>query len=47
MSPRIHDVMTEHPVTVGTLTPLAEAARVMRDTDIRDVLVVKRKGPWS
>lgn len=37
---QIQDVMTEHPVTVGKLTSLAEAARVMRDADIGDVLVV-------
>ncbi|MEV0411687.1 CBS domain-containing protein [Streptomyces sp. NPDC050448] len=28
---QIQDVMTEHPVTAGELTSLAEAARVMRD----------------
>lgn len=38
---RVHEVMTEHPVTVEKLTSLAEAARVMRDADIGDVLVVE------
>jgi CBS domain-containing protein len=40
MTQRIHEVMVEHPVTVRTTTSLAEAARVMRDADIGDVLVV-------
>ncbi|MGW0393462.1 CBS domain-containing protein [Streptomyces sp. NPDC003042] len=37
---QVHEVMTAHPVTVEKLTSLAEAARVMRDADIGDVLVV-------
>lgn len=40
MTRRVHEVMTENPVTVEKLTSLAEAARVMRDADIGDVLVV-------
>ncbi|MEV7520409.1 CBS domain-containing protein [Streptomyces sp. NPDC091371] len=40
MTRRVHEVMTEKPVTVEKLTSLAEAARVMRDADIGDVLVV-------
>ncbi|WP_418955558.1 CBS domain-containing protein [Streptomyces tritici] len=37
---RVEEIMTEHPVTVRSLTSLTEAARVMRDADIGDVLVV-------
>ncbi|MFH7594232.1 CBS domain-containing protein [Streptomyces racemochromogenes] len=40
MARRVHEVMTGNPVTVGKSTTLAEAARVMRDADIGDVLVV-------
>ncbi|WP_327418945.1 CBS domain-containing protein [Streptomyces sp. NBC_01233] len=40
MTRRVHEVMTKNPVTVEKLTSLAEAARVMRDADIGDVLVV-------
>lgn len=40
MTRRVHEVMTEKPVTVEKVTSLAEAARVMRDADIGDVLVV-------
>ncbi|MFE1558698.1 CBS domain-containing protein [Streptomyces sp. NPDC058734] len=40
MTRSVHEVMTSNPVTVGKLTSLAEAARVMRDADIGDVLVV-------
>lgn len=40
MTTRIHDIMTEYPVTVGPLTSLTEAARRMRDSDIGDVLIV-------
>lgn len=40
MSRKVHEVMTGQPVTVEKLTSLAEAARVMRDADIGDVLVV-------
>ncbi|MFI6144857.1 CBS domain-containing protein [Streptomyces sp. NPDC051109] len=41
MTRRVHEVMTEKPVTVDGLTSLAEAARVMRDADIGDVLVLE------
>ncbi|MFZ3467857.1 CBS domain-containing protein [Streptomyces sp. 4.24] len=40
MTRRVHEVMTRNPVTVDQLTSLAEAARVMRDAGIGDVLVV-------
>lgn len=40
MSRQVHEVMTRNPVTVEKLTSLAEAARVMRDAGIGDVLVV-------
>ncbi|MGP3683618.1 CBS domain-containing protein [Streptomyces sp. IBSNAI002] len=40
MTRRVHEVMTENPVTVERLTSLAEAARVMRDASIGDVLIV-------
>lgn len=40
MTRRVHEVMTGNPVTVEKLTSLAEAARVMRDAGIGDVLVV-------
>ncbi|MFD3698076.1 CBS domain-containing protein [Streptomyces sp. NPDC058646] len=37
---RVHEVMAGNPVTVEKLTSLAEAARVMRDASVGDVLVV-------
>ncbi|MEU9163400.1 CBS domain-containing protein [Streptomyces sp. NPDC048424] len=37
---RVHEVMTKNPVAVEKTTSLAEVARVMRDADIGDVLVV-------
>ncbi|MEU9373053.1 CBS domain-containing protein [Streptomyces sp. NPDC048255] len=40
MTRRVDEVMTGNPVTVEKLTSLAEAARVMRDASIGDVLVV-------
>ncbi|MFE0582241.1 CBS domain-containing protein [Streptomyces sp. NPDC058874] len=40
MTRRVHEVMTRNPVAVERLTSLAEAARVMRDAGIGDVLVV-------
>ncbi|MEW1636508.1 CBS domain-containing protein [Streptomyces sp. NPDC093801] len=40
MARRVREVMTGNPVTVEKATSLAEAARVMRDADIGDVLVV-------
>ncbi|GAA3387463.1 hypothetical protein GCM10017752_03650 [Streptomyces roseoviridis] len=39
MTRSVRDVMNGHPVTVGPLTSAAEAARVMRDAGIGDVLV--------
>ncbi|MCX5195579.1 CBS domain-containing protein [Streptomyces sp. NBC_00249] len=41
MTRRVHEVMTRNPVTVEQLTSLSEAARVMRDAGIGDVLVVE------
>ncbi|MFB7463567.1 CBS domain-containing protein [Streptomyces sp. NPDC056224] len=40
MTRQVHEVMTERPVAVEKQTSLAEAARVMRDAGIGDVLVV-------
>ncbi|MFF4579391.1 CBS domain-containing protein [Streptomyces sp. NPDC001389] len=40
MARRVREVMTGNPVTVEKATSLAEAARVMRDAGIGDVLVV-------
>lgn len=40
MTRQVHEVMTGNPVAVEQSTSLAEAARVMRDADIGDVLVV-------
>ncbi|WP_371680409.1 CBS domain-containing protein [Streptomyces sp. NBC_01276] len=40
MTRRVHEVMTGNPVTVDRQTSLAEAARVMRDASIGDVLVL-------
>ncbi|MGW7456833.1 CBS domain-containing protein [Streptomyces sp. NPDC054797] len=40
MTRRVHEVMTGNPVTVEKLTALSEAARLMRDAGIGDVLVV-------
>ncbi|MFJ3876356.1 CBS domain-containing protein [Streptomyces sp. NPDC090077] len=40
MTRQVHEVMTERPVTVEKSTSLAEAARIMRDAGIGDVLVV-------
>lgn len=36
----VNDIMSTRPVSVGPHTSLAEAARMMRDADIGDVLVV-------
>lgn len=40
MAQQVHEVMTDNPVTVGSQTPLVEAAALMRERDIGDVLVV-------
>jgi CBS domain-containing protein len=37
---KIRDVMTANPITVDVRTPVPEAARVMRDHDVGDVLVI-------
>jgi CBS domain-containing protein len=39
MSQTVEDVMTAHPVICSATAPLTEAARMMRDHDIGDVLV--------
>lgn len=39
MATRVSDVMTRNPVVCETSTPIIEAARMMRDRDIGDVLV--------
>lgn len=40
MAQQVHEVMTDNPVTVGSRTPLVEAATLMRERAIGDVLVV-------
>jgi CBS domain-containing protein len=40
MAGRINEVMTADPKTVGSGESLTEAARIMRDADIGDVVVV-------
>ena len=44
MPERLSEVMTRDPVTVPTTATLEEAARLMRDNDIGDVLVVDDAG---
>ena len=39
MARQIRDVMTTHPRTLTTDVPVTEAAKVMRDEDIGDILV--------
>jgi CBS domain-containing protein len=39
MAQKVHEVMTDNPLTVPSGTPLTEAARLMRDRDVGDVLV--------
>lgn len=39
MAPSIREVMTPNPTVYPATTSIADAARVMRDTDIGDVLV--------
>jgi CBS domain-containing protein len=41
MPQRIHDVMTPNPVALPGTTSVYEAARVMRDQDIGDVIVIE------
>jgi CBS domain-containing protein len=41
---RVSDVMTPDPYEVGTETSIQEAARIMRDADIGDVLVLRTDG---
>lgn len=38
---RVHEVMTPRPVTLPLDAPLTEAARLMRDEDVGDVLVIQ------
>lgn len=44
MPERLSEVMTRDPVTVPATATLEEAARLMRDNDIGDVLVVDNTG---
>jgi CBS domain-containing protein len=41
MGQKVHEVMTDHPVAVDPQATLAEAARLMRENDIGDVLVAE------
>ena len=41
MAQQVKELMTERPVTLGTDASLAEAARLMRDRGIGDVIVVE------
>jgi CBS domain-containing protein len=41
MAQRVKELMTERPVTLGKDASLAEAAKLMRDRDIGDVIVVE------
>ncbi|PRX96186.1 CBS domain-containing protein [Allonocardiopsis opalescens] len=40
MAEKVRDVMTADPATLGRRAPVTEAARVMRDSGVGDVLVV-------
>ncbi len=40
----IHEVMTKDPLTVDESAPVSEAARIMRDANIGDVLVTRPDG---
>ena len=40
----IHEVMTRDPLTVDESAPASEAARIMRDANIGDVLVTRPDG---
>jgi CBS domain-containing protein len=42
MPQTIRDVMTPDPVVVSADTPIAEAARLMRDQDIGPVIVAEK-----
>lgn len=42
MAQKIREIMTTDLVTVSPRTPLAEAARLMRDNGVGDVLVIDR-----
>ena len=41
MAQQVKELMTERPVTLGTEASLAEAAKLMRDRGIGDVIVVE------
>jgi CBS domain-containing protein len=41
MPQRIHDVMTSNPISLPGTAAVLEAARVMRDQDIGDVIVIE------
>jgi CBS domain-containing protein len=42
---RVRDVMTPEPITVSSSASLDEVARLMRDNDIGDVVVVEADAP--
>ncbi|NUT37053.1 MAG: CBS domain-containing protein [Hamadaea sp.] len=41
MAHKVHEVMTDHPVTVEPGTTLAQAAQLMRERNIGDVIVAE------
>ena len=41
MAQSIRDVMTAHPITLPATSSVVDAARVMRDSDIGDVIVIE------
>src|SRR5262245_8803703 len=41
MAQNVCDVMTTHPVTLPATSSVVDAARIMRDSDIGDVIVVE------
>ena len=47
MAQTIRDVMTVDPVTVPASATLTEAARLMRDSDVGDVLVEREGELWG
>jgi CBS domain-containing protein len=42
MPQSIRDVMTSHPITLPATSPVIEAARAMRDSNIGDILVTEQ-----
>ncbi|HWG23703.1 CBS domain-containing protein [Actinospica sp.] len=41
MAQKVHEIMTANPATVSAQTTVSEAARVMRDANIGDVLITE------